>query len=76
MGFCSLPVMEEVCVDMNPWILPLYVEVERVGDGEVTIVDHQHVADMNLNLDKVGLKETIIVIINHPMSLMRISILK
>ena len=50
-----VPVLEEVLVDVYPGVPPVHVEVQRVGDGEVTVVDHEHVADMDLNLDQVGL---------------------
>ena len=40
---------------MNSVILPLDVEVEGVGDGEVPVVDDEDVADVDLDLDEVGL---------------------
>ena len=49
--------MEEVGVDMNSWILPLDVEVEGVGDREVSIIDDEHIADMNLNFYEIWLKQ-------------------
>ena len=48
--------MEEVGVDMNSWILPLDVEVEGVGDREVSIIDDEHIADMDLNFYEIWLK--------------------
>ncbi len=49
------PVLEEVGIDADPRIFPLDVEVQGVGDWEVAIVDDEHVADVDLDLDKVGL---------------------
>jgi hypothetical protein len=50
--------MEEIGVDVYTWILPLHVEVKRVGDREVTIVDYEHVTYVNLDLDEIRLKES------------------
>ncbi len=49
------PVLEEVGIDANARIPPLNVEVERKGDGEVPVVNDEDVADVDLNLDQVGL---------------------
>ena len=61
----AVPVLEEVLVDVYPGVPPVHVEVQRVGDGEVPVVDHEHVADMDLNLDQVGLNN-ISVIFRYP----------
>ncbi len=50
-----MPVLEEVGIDANARIPPLNVEVERKGDGEVPVVNDEDVADVDLNLDQVGL---------------------
>ena len=47
--------LEEVIVDVYPWVPPLDVEVEGEGDGEVAVVDHQDVADVQLNFDQIRL---------------------
>ena len=50
------PVLEEVLVDVYPGVPPLDVEVEGVRDGEVSVIDYQHVTNVKLNLDQVRLE--------------------
>ena len=51
----DLPVLEEAWIEVEPGLEPLDVEVEREGDAEVAVVDLEHVRDVQLNLDQVGL---------------------
>ena len=49
------PVLEEAWIEVEPGLEPLDVEVEREGDAEVAVVDLEHVRDVQLHLDQVGL---------------------
>ena len=51
----SSPVLEEAWIEVDPWLEPLDVEVEREGDAEIAVVDLEHVRDVQLHLDQVGL---------------------
>ena len=50
-----LVVLEKVLVDFQPWLLPLHVEVEAVGDGEVPVVNDKNVTDVDLDVYQVWL---------------------
>ena len=49
------PVLEEAWIEVEPGLEPLDVEVEREGDAEVAVVDLEHVRDVQLHLDQIGL---------------------
>ena len=51
-----LVVLKKVLVNFQPGLLPLNIEVEAVGDGEVPVVNDKNVADVDLNVYQVGLK--------------------
>ena len=48
-----LVVLKKVLVDFQPWLLPLHVEVEAVGDGEIPVVNDQNVTDVDLNVYQI-----------------------
>ena len=54
-GANSIPVLEETWIEGDPRLPPLNVEVEREGDAEVTVVDLEHVGDVQLHHYLVGL---------------------
>ena len=47
--------MEEYGIEVEPWLLPLYIEVQGEGDAEVSVIYLENVRDVNLNGDGVGL---------------------
>ena len=49
------PVLEEYGIEVEPWLLPLYIEVQGEGDAEVSVIYLENVRDVNLNGDGVGL---------------------
>ena len=50
----SLIFAEKVGINPQPRFLPLHVKIEREGDAKVSIVDLQHVRNVDLDLDVVG----------------------
>ena len=50
-----LVVLKKVFVYFQPGLLPLDIEVETVGDGEVSVVNDKNVTDVDLNVYQVGL---------------------
>ena len=47
--------MEEYGIEVEPWLLPLDIEVQGEGDAEVSVIYLENVRDVNLNGDGVGL---------------------
>ena len=49
--------MKKVLVYFQPGLLPLDIEVETVGDGEVPVVNDKNVTDVDLDVYQVGLNK-------------------
>ena len=46
-----LILLEEVLIDPESWLPPLYIEIQTEGDREVSVINDKNVTDVDFNQD-------------------------